>query len=674
MGKGKNAKTGDESHHSPSTVFVANLPFSFTNTQACSYFSMEEAFSEIGPIRRCFMVTKKGSTEHRGFGYVQFASITDANRAIELKNGSVIGGRKVVVKQAMHRAPLEQRRAKGNQAGLTENEKAVKPEVTDRVHKAPNSQAKGEVVEKRNGMAISNDGVTDKQRVAKTVVFGGLLSVDMAEEVHGLARKFGSVYSVTYPLPEEDLKHHGLAQDGCTMDASYVLFTSVKSARECVAALHQKEIHGGTVWARQLGGEGSKTQKWKLIVRNLPFKVKVAEIKDMFSSIGLVWDVVIPKNPETGLPKGFAFVKFTSKQDTENAIKKFNGKTFGKRPIAVDWAVPKKIYTVGSGSVAATGNELKQDDRSSIGSEDSDEEPIGKSQVVGSDDSADESDSSENDRKSEVDFEEEAEMARNVLNNLMSRSFQDVSESNVSEPAEGKTDDLSVLDRKQSYEAKNTKSTQDEEDELQRTIFISNLPFEITAEEVKQRFSSFGEVQSFVPVLHQVTKRPRGTGFLKFKTMDAVNAARSASNTEGGVGILIKGRPVKVLKALDKKTAHDKSEEKAKKEDHDHRNLYLAKEGLIMEGMPAAEGVSASDMAKRKKLHEDKNAKLQSPNFRVSRTRLIVYNVPKNMNEKDLRQLFLNAVVSRATKQKPSIRQVECGSYRNWVSGAKYAY
>lgn len=44
-----------------------------------------------------------------------FSAVTeDANRAIELKNGLSVGGRKIGVKHAMQRATLEQRRSKEN--------------------------------------------------------------------------------------------------------------------------------------------------------------------------------------------------------------------------------------------------------------------------------------------------------------------------------------------------------------------------------------------------------------------------------------------------------------------------------------------------------------------------------------------------------------------------------
>lgn len=686
MGKKNKSKEGNKTEHCPATVFVSKLPFSFANSQ------LEETFSDVGPIRRCFMVTKKGSTEHLGFGFVQFATAEDANRAIEIKNGSDVGGRKIAVKHAMHRAPLEQRRSKSDKAAdskevdKTSDEKDSVPDEKDSVRNAVVKQEKSSNVHetgksvqpvkkaRRLRVGLYDEGKSsDKQRVARTVIFGGLLNADMAEEVLRHAKDIDGVCSVTYPLPKEELEHHGLAQDGCRPEAAAVLYASIRSAHACVVTLHQKQVNGGSVWARQLGGEGSKTQKWKLIIRNLPFKAKVCEIKEKFSAAGFVWDVFIPKNAETGLSKGFAFVKFTSKHDAENAILKFNGKTFGKRTIAVDWAVPKKLYTTGAtSSVASEDGEHDDGDAGSDGDGASEDDDLQK-RPEASDGAGIDSDGSFDEEEKDVpavdNFDEEVEIARKVLQNVITSSKEAPSLSNGANLRRAGSYKAANFPQKQSdesgklathTESKATESTsKNAEDDLTKTIFISNLPFDLDNEEVKQRFSAFGEVQSFFPVLHPVTRRPRGTGFLNFSTADAADAAVAAANAAPDLGIFLKGRQLKVLKALDKKTAHDKALEKSKNENQDHRNLYLAKEGLIVEGTPAAEGVSADDLAKRQMLHEKKMAKLQSPNFHVSKTRVVIYNLPKSMTEKELRKLCVDAVTSKASKQKPVIRQIK---------------
>ncbi|CAM8929500.1 unnamed protein product [Rhodiola kirilowii] len=711
MGKNKAKREGEEanggSEHSPSTIFISNLPYTFTNSQ------LEETFSDVGPVRRCFIVTKKGSTEHRGIGFVQFAVTEDANHAIELKNGASVGGRKIVVKHAMHRAPLEQRRSgtkketQSEDASKTSDDAIIAQETaivkTTELNKSsptPSKQAQQPIIHTKEKWSKTKElekvpGVSSEiQRVARTVVFGGLINNEMAEEVHRRAREAGTVCSVTYPLPKEELENHGLGQDGCKMDASAVLYASVKEAHASVALLHQKEIKGGILWARQMGGEGSKTQKWKLIVRNIPFKATVNQIKDLFSSAGFVWDVVIPLKPDTGLPKGFSFVKFTRKQDAESAIQKFNGHTLSKRPIAVDWAIPKKVYATVANpeklsddviqmcciaiikenitNIANTifllqgvAGESDADDSASEDFEEAGKEAVDLQEVsTKPEDPIDEKDAI----KADINFDEEVDIANKVLNSLIASSTivtEAPGESTVA-PIEADSDEPiklvhdTITKEDTVKPVSTTKSSArpvESEGELGKTLFISNLPFELDIAEVKQCFARFGEVQSFVPVLHPITKRPRGTGFLKFKSLDAVESVISAANAAPGSGIIYKGRQLIVLKALDKKSAHDKELQKTKVEDF--RNLYLAEEGLIMEGTPAAEGVSISDMSKRKKLHEQKMAKLQSPNFHISKTRLIIYNVPKSMKEAELKKICIDAVISRATKQKPAIRQIK---------------
>lgn len=129
----------------------------------------------------------------------------------------------------------------------------------------------------------------------------------------------------------------------------------------------------------------------------------------------------------------------------------------------------------------------------------------------------DESTSEKEDVSSKVDFEGEAEIARKVLENLITSSAKEALPSLIDGNPPSKMNKEPVLDSSKKSsdmsdgpgklsESKTSILKKTDEADLQRTVYIGNLPFDIDNEEVKQRFSGFGEVLSFVPVLHQVTK------------------------------------------------------------------------------------------------------------------------------------------------------------------------
>lgn len=85
----------------------------------------------------------------------------------------------------------------------------------------------------------------------------------------------------------------------------------------------------------------------------------------------------------------------------------------------------------------------------------------------------------------------------------------------------------------------------------------------------------------------------------------------------------------------------------------------MAKEGLVDEKSEAAEGMSKTDMAKRRRLEMEKKTKLANPNFFVSSTRLMVQNIPEHLDEKELKRLFVSAVKQHATKELPRVVQAK---------------
>jgi RNA recognition motif-containing protein len=76
----------------------------------------------------------------------------------------------------------------------------------------------------------------------------------------------------------------------------------------------------------------------KVFVGNLDFNTTRAEVQALFSQIGEIRDVFLPTDRESGRPRGFAFVEFTSDEDAAKAIEKFNGYELGGRALRVNQA------------------------------------------------------------------------------------------------------------------------------------------------------------------------------------------------------------------------------------------------------------------------------------------------------------------------------------------------
>ncbi len=72
-------------------------------------------------------------------------------------------------------------------------------------------------------------------------------------------------------------------------------------------------------------------------------------------------------------------------------------------------------------------------------------------------------------------------------------------------------------------------------------IYVGNLPFETTDEDLAQEFSTFGEVASANVVIDRVNGRSRGFGFVDMPSDSEAEAAIAALN-----GKELMGRPLTV--------------------------------------------------------------------------------------------------------------------------------
>lgn len=69
-----------------------------------------------------------------------------------------------------------------------------------------------------------------------------------------------------------------------------------------------------------------------------------------------------------------------------------------------------------------------------------------------------------------------------------------------------------------------------------KKIFVGNIPFSATEQDIKNLFSEYGEIESLKIITDRLTGQSRGFGFIEMETEDDAQKAISALNGKPFMG------------------------------------------------------------------------------------------------------------------------------------------
>ncbi|KAF8444032.1 hypothetical protein L210DRAFT_3611317 [Boletus edulis BED1] len=666
----KEIQTNGGDNHG-STLFVSNLPYDATSTD------LQTAFSDLAPVRSAFVVLEHGSGVSKGVGYVSFSIKEDAQTAFEsiTTTGMTISGRTVRVQWAESKP----------------KDKTKDRPKAETVKKERNTSRRTPVHKVNNPLAI------------RTIVVSGLPSSIDQKSLWKKLRKFEGAANVEWPAMTAGVEDSSTA---------YVLFSSSSLAQDAVTKLHAHVFKGSLLSVtlkKRLDNLAKTTLKKgtsgtapsranRLIVRNLPFDVTEQDLRAIFLPYGPIHSIHIPlaevddvkvENDEEhkgsfkqARSKGFAFVWMLSKKDAESALEKCNGmkvvagvaddivsdkqkrkkrrredkkrlstkpedgeegetveepeqtRSGGKeRVIAVDWALSKERWVEEKERLKEAVDDVEMDDAESDAS-------AGEDSKAGSED---EQLGIHGESSGDEDREDD--------------------DSEVGEPPERDDDDESP--RKPQLPHTDTGNT----------LFIRNIPFTATEDELRTLFRAFGPLRYVCLAVDPVAERPRGTGFACFwnkedadkaiEQCEILHAETMGTQTQppknpfalpslltpdpsasAAKNLVLHGRTLDVVRAVTREQAtklkedHEKSREKA-----DKRNLYLLREGVILPNSPAADTIPQVELEKRTNSFNARRTMLRSnSSLYVSKTRLSIRQLPLFVTEHVLKRLANHSV------------------------------
>lgn len=602
-----------------STLFVSTLPFAATNAE------LEEFFSQVGPVRSCFVVKKDGKST--GCGYVHYALSQDAQSALAaLKKVKFQGKRTLKIEMALRKNVSLKRKA--DSAEMTEAEKLELAQKD--LEKLQKTLVKKVIPEKRVNSRLS------------TLEIKGLPSGLLKKVLYKKVRKFGNPKEITF------IDNQGIVN--FDLDTAKIEYVTWEEAQAAFKHLDQHIFKGSKMSCKLTStvSAASIAKRARLIVRNLAFHCKAKDLETVFETFGDIVECTCPQKPD-GKSRGFGFVQFRNIEAAQLAIAGMNGQKILTRPVAVDWALNKSEYDRMAEAEAAEtlANAEEEGDVGEDAEKDDVNDDVDVSDDADENDEADETiaNASESDGDSFVEIDEES---------------SDDSEVEV------------TVDR----EAKR-------QDEQGRTLFVRNLSFETTEDTLAKAFSAFGKVVYAKVTKDNVTSLSRGNGFVLFAHVESANDCMKAyeeakeiiqvqnpgmSNEvalnpnerpsllapelprvvlDSAPAFTIDGRFVLLDYVVPKTVANELSYNgKLTRRAQDKRNLYLMREGVIFPESEAAKTLTAEQLDKRLNNFSSRKKLLQTnPNLFVSKTRLSIRGIDSKITDSQLKNEAKFAVI-----------------------------
>mmetsp|Transcript_19806 Transcript_19806/g.41247 ORF Transcript_19806/g.41247 Transcript_19806/m.41247 type:complete len:371 (-) Transcript_19806:198-1310(-) len=264
------------------TVFLGNLPFEVTKDE------IEEFCAEYGEVRQVTVPVNRESGLPRGFAFVDFGTLDQANNAINSVDGTLFKGRNV--------------RASISDPG--QKKKEPKKKVDEGVGK---------------------------------IYVGNLPFETTREELFEFYSGFVNTVEVYIPRNADTGTGRGFA------------FVTVKE-EEVESAIEQTnglEYNGRPLVVNVPLPAGQRkerrpslSERTKLYVGNLDFSTDVEILSEVFGEFGEVMDCYMPEDPVRGGSRGFGFVTMAREEALE-AVNELDGCELDGRFIRVNEAMPK---------------------------------------------------------------------------------------------------------------------------------------------------------------------------------------------------------------------------------------------------------------------------------------------------------------------------------------------